>query len=70
MHPDGDVRAATVGKPTPGTQVRISESGEILVAGESVFLGYYKNPEATAGRSRTGGSAPATPASSTSTATW
>jgi len=27
-------------------------------AGESVFLGYYNNPEATARRSRTGGSAP------------
>jgi long-chain acyl-CoA synthetase len=48
VHPDGDVRAGTVGKPTPGTRVRISESGEILVAGESVFLGYYNNPEATA----------------------
>ncbi|HKW91645.1 MAG TPA: AMP-binding protein [Methylomirabilota bacterium] len=48
VHPDGDVRAGTVGKPTPGTRVRIAESGEILVAGESVFLGYYKNAEATA----------------------
>jgi len=48
VHPDGDVRAGTVGMPTPGTRVRISESGEILVAGESVFLGYYNNPEATA----------------------
>ena len=43
------VRAETVGKPTPGTQVRISDVGEVLIAGESVFLGYYKNPDATSG---------------------
>ncbi|HWO05207.1 MAG TPA: AMP-binding protein [Methylomirabilota bacterium] len=48
VHPDGEVRAGTVGRPTPGTRVRISESGEILVAGDSVFLGYYRNVEATA----------------------
>ncbi len=48
LHPDTDVRAETLGKPTPGTRVRVSESGEIHVAGENVFLGYYKNAEATA----------------------
>lgn len=48
LHPDADVRADTLGKPTPGTQVRVSDSGEILVAGDNIFLGYYKNPEATA----------------------
>ena len=48
LHPDTEVRAATVGKPTPGTRIRISDAGEILVASESVFVGYYKNPEATA----------------------
>ncbi len=47
LHPDGEVRAETVGKPTPGTRIRISDSGEVLVASESVFLGYYKNPDAT-----------------------
>ena len=48
LHPDDDVRPETVGKPTPGTRVRISEDGEILVSSPSVFLGYYKNAEATA----------------------
>src|SRR5262245_24754241 len=48
VHPDGEVRVETVGRPTPGTQVRVSDEGEILVASDSVFVGYYKNPEATA----------------------
>ena len=47
LHPDGEVRAETVGKPTPGTRIRISDAGEVLVSSESVFLGYYKNPDAT-----------------------
>jgi long-chain acyl-CoA synthetase len=47
LHPDDEVRAETVGKPTPGTQIRISDAGEVLVSGESVFVGYYKNPDAT-----------------------
>jgi long-chain acyl-CoA synthetase len=48
LHPDDEVRAETVGKPAPGTRVRVSETGEILVAGDSVFLGYYRDPAATA----------------------
>jgi len=48
LHADDDIRMETVGKPTPGTRIRIADSGEILVACDSVFLGYYKNPEATA----------------------
>src|SRR5712691_6393156 len=48
LHPDEEVRGETVGKATPGTQVRISDTGEILIKCDSVFLGYYKNPEATA----------------------
>jgi long-chain acyl-CoA synthetase len=48
LHPDGKVRGETVGEPTPGTDIRLSNSGEILIRSECVFLGYYKNPEATA----------------------
>jgi long-chain acyl-CoA synthetase len=48
LHQDDDVRPETVGKPTPGTRLRISDAGEILISSPSVFLGYYKNPEATA----------------------
>jgi long-chain acyl-CoA synthetase len=48
VHPDREVRAETVGKPTPGTRVRISDAGEILIASDSVFLGYFKNAGATA----------------------
>jgi long-chain acyl-CoA synthetase len=47
LHPDREVRAETVGKPTPGTRIRISDDGEVLVSSESVFVGYYKNPDAT-----------------------
>jgi len=38
----------TVGKPFPGVEVRISDSGEILMRGDNIFDGYYKKPDATA----------------------
>ncbi|HSG29514.1 MAG TPA: hypothetical protein VLA34_13625, partial [Candidatus Krumholzibacterium sp.] len=37
----------SVGKPIPETEIRISETGEILSRSSSVFLGYYKSPEET-----------------------
>jgi long-chain acyl-CoA synthetase len=48
MHPDAEVKGESLGKPTPGTEVRLSDTGEILLRGECVFVGYYKDPEATA----------------------
>ncbi|MCG6880365.1 MAG: AMP-binding protein [Deltaproteobacteria bacterium] len=48
VHRDGDVKFDTVGTPIPETEVKINEEGEILSKSPSVFLGYYKNEEATA----------------------
>ncbi|MEW5423522.1 AMP-binding protein [Amorphus sp. 3PC139-8] len=47
MQPDGAIDAETVGTPPPGVEVEIAESGEVMFRSPGVFLGYYKNDEAT-----------------------
>jgi long-chain acyl-CoA synthetase len=42
------VVVGTVGEPTLGVTHRLADSGELLIKGDMVFAGYYKNPEATA----------------------
>ena len=46
--PDDEVDAETVGKPSPGVEVKISETGEVLYRSPGVFVGYYKDPDRTA----------------------
>ncbi|MBL4806374.1 MAG: AMP-binding protein [Rhodobacteraceae bacterium] len=48
QQPDGEVRADTVGVPSPGVEIRIADNGEVLYRSLGTFVEYYKNPKSTA----------------------
>jgi long-chain acyl-CoA synthetase len=45
---DGKVKPDTVGPPLPGVELRVADSGEILVKTPGLFREYHRDPEATA----------------------
>jgi long-chain acyl-CoA synthetase len=48
LQPDHEVRADTVGVPIEGVEIKLADSGEILVRSPGLLKGYYKNEAATA----------------------
>jgi long-chain acyl-CoA synthetase len=48
LQPDHEAHADTVGVPVQGVEIKLSDSGELLVKSPGLLKEYYKNPEATA----------------------
>ena len=48
LQPDHEARADTVGVPIEGVEIRVADSGEILVKSPGLLKEYYRNPAATA----------------------
>ena len=43
-HSRGEINLESVGRPALGTEVRVTNNGELLVRSDSMFSGYYKDP--------------------------
>jgi long-chain acyl-CoA synthetase len=48
LQPDNEAKADTVGVPIDGVQIKLADSGEILVKSPGLLKEYYKNAQATA----------------------
>ena len=48
LQPDGGVHLDTVGEAAPGVELKVADTGEVLVRGPMLLKEYYKRPDATA----------------------
>jgi long-chain acyl-CoA synthetase len=48
IQPNGQVKADTVGPPVRGVELKLSDSGEVIIRSPGLLREYYKNPVATA----------------------
>jgi long-chain acyl-CoA synthetase len=48
LQPDDQVKADTCGVPIDGVELKVTDSGEVLVRSPGLLKEYYKNPQATA----------------------
>ncbi len=48
LNTPSQLRFGTVGRPLPGTEVKIADDGEVLLRGPHIFPGYLDNEKATA----------------------
>ncbi len=54
VNPPGRAKLRAVGPPMKGVELKIAEDGEILIRGELVMKGYWRDPQATASAIRDG----------------
>ncbi|MEY4753885.1 MAG: hypothetical protein RJA44_1560 [Pseudomonadota bacterium] len=47
LQPDHEAKADTVGVPVAGVEIRLSDTGEIMIKSPGLLKEYYKNPKAT-----------------------
>ena len=48
-HGKGEIHFESVGRPVLGTEVRVTDEGELLVRSDCMFREYYKDPQKTVG---------------------
>ena len=48
IQPDSEIKADSVGVPALDCEISVTEEGEVVYRSPGAFMGYYKNPDATA----------------------